>query len=116
MLQCAVVDVNAQHASGVGSIAFVRFDSFGLEAKGLEQVNKLTTARTNVEALFGLATFGRIEPCAVFSQPLPTLLRIAACPQDVPKCRLHRRFVGLPILGGIPIGQFLVGGQWINSA
>lgn len=116
MLQCAIVDVDAQHASGVGSIAFVRFDAFGFEAMGLEQVNKLTTARTNVETLFGLGTFGRIEPCAVFTQPLPTLLRIAACPQDVPKCRLHRRFVDLPILGGIPIGQFLVGRQWINSA
>ena len=52
MLQCPVVDVDAQHASGVGSIAFMRFDAFGLESKGLEQVNKLTTAGANVEALF----------------------------------------------------------------
>jgi hypothetical protein len=44
MLQRSVANVYAKHASGVGGISFMRFNAFSLEAKGLEQINKLTTA------------------------------------------------------------------------
>ena len=48
MLQCAIVDIDAQPIACIGGVAFMRFNAFGFESQCVQQINELATARANV--------------------------------------------------------------------